>query len=138
VNVIHPSESFQCCWTPSHHELAGLSDLDSDLSMGTRSTVPCAQHTRTDRSTRWYLAEPGRLPTTLCGWSPAQGGKSGQVMDLHRSRCGGEMGCQRLVMGKREVASDDVLHGFSSADVIKGTCGVVGVRDLRGTRFGAV
>jgi hypothetical protein len=75
VNIIHPSESFQCCCTPSHHELAGISDLNSDLSIGTRSTVPRAQRTRTDRSGRWYLAEPGRQPTTVWG-SPAPGGKT--------------------------------------------------------------
>ena len=34
-------------------------------------------------------------------------------MDLHRSCCEGEIRCQRLVVGKLEVASDDVLRGFS-------------------------
>ena len=50
VNEIHPSESFQCDWTPSHHDFAGISDLNSDLSAGTDSTDPCAQRTRSDRS----------------------------------------------------------------------------------------
>ena len=40
VNKIHPSESFQCDWTPSHHDFAGISDLNSDLSAGTDSTDP--------------------------------------------------------------------------------------------------
>ena len=45
---------------------------------------------------------------------PGLGRENYRVMDLHRSRCRGEIGYQRLVVGKREVTSDYVLRGFSA------------------------
>ena len=71
--------------------------------------------------------------------------ENGRVVDLHRSRCGGEIGCQRLVVGKCEVAPDDLLCGFERKVRLRVGWGDKGCvwrrgreRCLRGTRFGAV
>ena len=40
VNRIDPSGFFQWGCMPSHHDFAGINDLNSDLSVGTLSTDP--------------------------------------------------------------------------------------------------
>ena len=76
---------------------------------------------------------------------PSTGRENGRVVDLHRSLRGGEIGCQRLVVGKCEVAPDDLLRGFERKVGLrvgwsdKRCVGGRGYESgLRGTRFGAV
>lgn len=40
MNRIDPPWSIQWGWMPTHHDFADISDLNSDLSVGTLSTDP--------------------------------------------------------------------------------------------------